>query len=170
MKTIVLAAVTVDGKLARNTSHFVDWTSREDKKLFYRLTRQAGVMVIGDNTYKTFSAPLPGRLHVVLTYRTEGKENIPGVVEFTSLTPEAILVDLEARGYSEVVIGGGSQINALFLEHDLVDEIWLTIEPLLFGIGVELFHGGTIGRPAKLIHMEKLNEEGSVHLRYSLRV
>nr|AIA15183.1 RibD C-terminal domain protein [uncultured bacterium] len=170
MKTIVLAAVTIDGKLARNPSHFVDWTSREDKKLFYQLTKRSGVMVIGDNTFKTFPGPLPGRLHVVLTYTPAGKENVPGVVEYTAAPPEAILSDLEARGYEEVVIGGGSQTNALFLEHDLVDEIWLTIEPLLFGIGVELFHGGTIGRPARLIHMERLNEAGSVHLRYSLRV
>ncbi len=170
MKTIVLAAVTIDGKLARNPSHFVDWTSHEDKKIFYQLTKRAGALIIGDNTYKTFPSPLPGRLHIVLTYITEGKENIPGVVEFTSRPPEEILADLEARGYEEVVIGGGSQTNALFLEHDLVDEIWLTIEPVLFGIGVELFHGGTTGRNAKLIHMEKLNEEGSVHLRYSLRV
>lgn len=169
MKTIVLAAVTIDGKLARNPSHFVDWTSHEDKKLFSQLTRRAGVLVIGDNTYRTFPAPLPGRLHVVLTYTTAGKESTPGVVEFTSAEPGDILADLEARGYEEVVIGGGSQINALFLQHDLVDEIWLTVEPLLFGIGVELFHGATTNRQATLIHMEKLNDKGSVHLRYSLR-
>lgn len=169
MKTIVLAALTLDGKLARSPSHFVDWTSKEDKKLFYATTKRAGVLVIGDNTYKTFPTPLPGRLHVVLTYNLAGKENIPGVVEFTSDPPAKILADLEARGYEEVVIGGGAQTNALFLQNDLVDEIWLTIEPVIFGIGLELFHGATTGRRATLTHVERLNEEGSVHLRYSLR-
>nr|AIA18828.1 RibD C-terminal domain protein [uncultured bacterium] len=169
MKTIVLAAVTLDGKLARNSSHYVDWTSKEDKKLFYSTTKRAGVIILGDNTYKTFPAPLPGRLHLVLTYTPAGKENIPGVVEYTSAPPEAILDDLQARGYEEAVIGGGAQINALFLQHDLVDEIWLTIEPLIFGVGVDLFKGAQWQGRARLVQMEQLNEEGSVHLRYSLR-
>lgn len=169
MKTIVLAALTLDGKLARNPSHFVDWTSKEDKKLFYATTKRAGVVVLGDNTYKTFPTPLPGRLHIVLTYTLAGKENIPGVVEYTSAPPGAILSDLQARGYEEVVIGGGAQTNALFLQHDLVDEVWLTIEPLIFGVGVDLFKGARWEGKAKLLHLEQLNDEGSVHLRYSLR-
>ena len=47
MKVILLAALTLDGKLARNSAHFVDWTSREDKKLFFQTTKRAGVLIIG---------------------------------------------------------------------------------------------------------------------------
>jgi dihydrofolate reductase len=169
MKIIMLAAVTIDGKLARNSAHFVDWTSREDKRIFASTTRHAGVIILGNNTYKTLPAPLPGRLHVVLTYSLAGKESIPGEVEYTSNTPARIVAGLEARGYTEAVLGGGSQVNALFLQSGLVDEIWLTIEPAIFGLGIDLLHGVQFDLQARLIHMERLNDAGSVQLRYNLR-
>ena len=67
MKISLMCAITLDGKIARNEHHFVDWSSREDKRLFFATTKRAGVLILGNNTYKTFSAPLPGRLHIVLT-------------------------------------------------------------------------------------------------------
>jgi len=169
MKIIILAVVTIDGKLARNSAHFSDWSSREDKRIFVAESRQAGMIIMGHNTYKTLPAPLPGRLHVVLTRDVGDKQDIPGVVEFTDQPPERIVADLEARGYTEAALGGGSQVNSLFLQSDLVDEIWLTIEPRIFGMGVDLLQGVVFDKQAKLVHMERLNEEGSVHLRYSLR-
>lgn len=169
MKVILVAAVTIDGKLARNPAHFVDWSSREDKRLFFSLSKQAGVIIIGNNTFKTLPAPLPGRLHVVLTHDLTHKKNIPGEVEFTNQSPQNILASLEARGYTEAVLGGGSQINSLFLHNDLIDEISLTIEPLIFGLGIDLFSGIEFKRRAELLEFERLNEVGSIRLRYGLR-
>ena len=48
-------------------------------------------------------------------------------------------------------LGGGSQINALFMERGLVDEISLTVEPLIFGLGVDLFRGLQFDVRAKLL-------------------
>src|SRR2546423_15593221 len=101
MKIILMAAVTIDGKIARNETHFVNWSSHEDKKLFFETSKRAGVMIMGHNTYNTLPAPLPGRLHIVLTNHPEDKQGIPGSVEFTNLAPEQIATDLEARGYTE---------------------------------------------------------------------
>src|SRR2546423_4205245 len=120
MRILLLAAVTLDGKIARNESHFVDWSSREDKKLFFATTKRAGVVIMGNNTYKTLSAPLPGRLHVVLTTAPQDNENIPGTVEFTNQSPEEVVAGLEARGYTEAVVTGGAPINALFLKSGLI--------------------------------------------------
>lgn len=169
MKVILMAAVTLDGKIARDEAHFVDWSSREDKKLYYSTSKRARVMIMGHNTYKTLPAPLPGRLHVVLTTEVAGKENLPGVVEFTDRSPEEITAELEARGYTEAMLAGGAQINALFLKSNLVDEIWLTVEPLIFGAGIDLFRGVQFDLRGKLVYMERLNDGGSVHLRYSLK-
>nr|AIA13702.1 RibD C-terminal domain protein [uncultured bacterium] len=169
MKIMLLAAVTLDGKIARNELHFVDWTSKEDKKLFFNTSKRAGVIILGNNTYKTLPIPLRGRLHVVLTRTPEEKESMPGAVEYTDRSPEEIVADLEARGYTEAVLTGGAQINALFLKSKLVDEVWLTVEPLIFGAGIDLFRGVEFDERATLIHVERLNEGGTVHLRYSLR-
>ncbi|HST04985.1 MAG TPA: dihydrofolate reductase family protein [Chloroflexia bacterium] len=169
MKIILLAVVTIDGKLARNEHHFVDWSSPEDKKLFYSATRKAGVLIVGHNTFRTFPSPLPGRLHVVLTRDMRDKVDVPGAVEYTDRSPQEIVAGLEARGYSEAVMAGGGAANALFLKAGLVDEIWLTIEPLIFGVGIDLFTGEEVDVRARLLSVEKLNEDGTVHLKYNLR-
>ena len=168
MKIILMAAVTLDGKIARNHDHFVDWSSPEDKRLFYAATRRAGVLILGHNTFKTFPSPLPGRLHIVLTTAIEGKENVPGTVEYTGDTPERIVADLTARGYTEAILAGGAQINALFLEAGLVDEMWLTVEPLVFGAGIDLFAGVVFDERATLLSVDRLNEGGTLHMRYAL--
>jgi dihydrofolate reductase len=169
MKITLIMVTTIDGKIARNDHQFVDWSSKEDKRLFYRLTRKAGVVIMGHNTFETFSPPLPGRLHIVITSTTVDKTNIPGQVEYTSASPEEIVADLEARGYKEAALTGGAQVNALFLKAGLIDEISLTIEPLIFGSGLDLFRGADFNVRARLVQMEKLNDEGAIHLLYSLR-
>ena len=76
------------------------------------------------------------------------------------------MAELEGRGYSEAVMAGGAGANALFLKAGLVDEIWLTIEPLVFGTGIDLFRGTEFDLRASLISVEQLNERGTVHLKY----
>jgi dihydrofolate reductase len=169
MKILLLAAVTLDGKIARNEHHFVDWSSKEDKRLFMQTSKRARVVILGNNTFKTFPSPLPGRLHVVLTHRPEVHESISGQVEYTNAPPHEIVAGLEARGYTEAVLTGGAQVNALFLGAGLVDEVWLTVEPIIFGQGVDLFRGAELNVRARLIHMERLNETGTLHLRYAVK-
>lgn len=168
MKVILMAAVTIDGKIARSETHFVDWSSREDKKMYFSTSKRAGVVILGHNTYKTLPAPLPGRLHIVLTTDPDSQESKPGVVEFTNQSPQDIVEGLAARGYQEAVLTGGAQINSLFLQHNVVDEIWLTIEPLIFGTGLDLFRGVPFDRRVRLLEMRQINDGGSVLLRYGL--
>jgi dihydrofolate reductase len=123
---------------------------------------------MGHNTFRTFPSPLPGRLHVVLTRDTSDKTDIPGVVEYTDKSPQEIVADLEARGYSEAVMAGGAVANALYLKAGLVDEIWLTVEPLIFGTGIDLFKGVEFDVRAQLVSVEQLNEGGTLHLKYDL--
>ncbi len=169
MKIILMAAVTIDGKIARHEHHFVDWSSKEDKKLFMQTSKRAGVVILGNNTYETFPSPLPDRLHIVLTTNLSDKQGKPGEIEFTDRSPAEIVAGLEARGYTEAVLTGGALVNALFLAADMVDEMWLTVEPYIFGLGIDLFRGVPFDRRARLLEVRQLNEGGSVLLRYGLR-
>jgi dihydrofolate reductase len=168
MEITLMAAVTLDGKIARHAAHLSDWTSPEDKKLFRTETRRAGVIIIGHNTFRTLHRPLPGRLHIVLTRDLADKVNIPGVVEYTTAAPATIVADLTGRGYARAILVGGAQVNALFLAADLVDEIWLTVEPVIFGQGLSLFAGGAFARRARLVSLTPLNADAFL-ARYSLR-
>lgn len=134
----LMMAITVDGKIAKDSTQFADWTSREDKKLFVEISKDHGVIMMGENTFKTFPAPLKERLNVVFSEQ-ENPTEMPGVL-WVKGSPEDTLIELEKRGYKTALLGGGSFLNSLFLEHKLISEIILTVEPKIFGSGLSLFN------------------------------
>ncbi len=159
MKIILMMAVTADGKIAKSSDHFPDWTSPEDKKMFAAVSKKHGVVIMGDKTFFTFPKPLTDRLNVVFTLE-KNPPQIPNVKWVTG-DPEKVLAELEREGYKSAVLGGGSYVNSEFLKRDLVDEIWLTIEPKIFGNGLGVF-SGDFEVDLKLLNVEKINENAVV--------
>jgi len=159
-----MMAATADGKIAKNSSHFPDWTSKEDKKLFAEISKEHGVVLMGDKTFFTFPAPLFDRLNVVFTL----EKNLPQIesVKWVTGEPENVLAELEEMGYKSAILGGGSHLNTLFLERKLIDELIITIEPKIFGEGLSLF-GGDFNIDLKLLEIKKINGH-SVVLRYKI--
>ncbi len=168
MKVIAIAAITADGLIGRDARHATNWTSKADKQMFAAASRKAGVVILGRATFATFPKPLKDRLHIVLTAHPEAFASTPGVVEYTSAAPAEILRNLEARQFSEVIIGGGASIYRQFIEAGLVDELWLTIEPVLFGKGISLIGGDSIEIHMRLLETVQLSGE-TVQLKYALR-
>jgi dihydrofolate reductase len=164
MKITLMMAMTADGKIAKNSAHFPNWTSKEDKKMFMEISKQHGVVMFGEKTFDTFPSPLPNRLNVVFTLDTN-KPEIPGVKWVTG-EPEPVLAELEKMGYATVLLGGGAYLNTLFLEKKLIDEIIITIEPKIFGAGIGLFNGD-FDINLKLLSMEKINDDAIV-LKYKV--
>jgi dihydrofolate reductase len=154
-----MMAMTADGKIAKNSDHFPDWTSKEDKKMFMKVTKEVGVVIMGDKTFFTFPKALPDRLNVVFTLL----ENPPKTenVKWVTGEPEKVLADLEKEGYKSAILGGGTYMNSQFLERKLIDEIWLTIEPKIFGDGLGVF-GGDFEIDLKLLNVEKINDDAVV--------
>jgi dihydrofolate reductase len=167
MRVLLVAAMTIDGKIARGIHEVIDWSSPEDKSMFMRVSRESGVLIMGRNTYETLERPLPGRLHIVLT-RGSSSRPISKQVEFTSAPPADILADLERRGYQTVILAGGAEANRTFVDAGLVDELWLTLEPLAFGNGVSLLGETPLSLRLRLIQSEHLNES-SLQLRYEVQ-
>jgi dihydrofolate reductase len=159
-----MMAMTADGKIAKTSDHFPDWTSKEDKKMFMNETKEHGVVIMGEKTFRTFPKPLPDRLNVVFTL----ENNLPKTenVKWVSGEPEKIMEELEKIGYKSAVLGGGAYMNTQFLERKLIDEIWLTIEPKIFGNGLGVF-SGDFDVNLGLISSEKINES-TVLLRYEV--
>lgn len=154
MKVYIIAAVSVDGFIAKSNSELINWTSPEDKKFFREMTQKSKIMVMGGNTFRTFDKPLPNRRTIVYT---RGEIEQSEGVEKTSLDPVELVAKLESEGVSEVAICGGSDIYGMFLSSKVVTDIYLTIEPLVFGQGVSLFKGDHDVR-LNLVESEQLNE------------
>jgi dihydrofolate reductase len=143
IKTVLLMAQTLDGKIAKHADHFPDWTGRADKQLFVRETRRAGAIIMGSKTFDTIGKPLPGRRNIVMTRNPERISRWDHLV-YTSQPPSAILKDLEREGFERVILAGGARINTLFAEAGLIDEILVTITPLIFGQGIAMFEEGVV--------------------------
>ena len=140
MKVVLLMATTIDGKIAKTSDEYVDWTGKEDKKYFMNFTKEAGVVIMGSKTFATMEKPLPGRLNVVMSRKYQcGK--IGSSLIFTTLSPSDIISSLSICGYETIVIAGGQKINTLFLKENLIDEIHMTIVPKIFGDGLSMFSG-----------------------------
>mgnify|MGYP001603413957 CR=1 FL=1 len=134
-------AESLDGSIAYDSNHAANWTSKEDKKFFVEETKKGGAIVFGQNTFKTLGdKPLPGRLNVVMTINEEDKKKEkPGSLEFfVSEKPQTVLSVLKKKGLKKIFIGGGSIINGLFFDAGLVDELWITVEPKIFGTGMRI--------------------------------
>nr|AIA19044.1 Dihydrofolate reductase [uncultured bacterium] len=167
MHTFLIAAISLDGFIAEKTDQIsTSWTSKEDKKFFSERTKQAGVIVMGSSTYKTIGRPLPGRVNVVYSKSSqfEFKDENEGFV--TDLAPADLLKKLERDGHDEVAICGGAMIYSMFMKAGLIDTLYLTIEPVLFGEGIKLFKDDISAR-LQLVNSSKMGEN-AVLLEYKL--
>lgn len=163
MKVLLIAAISADGYIAKSAQHFADWTSKEDKKLFVELTKTAGVIIMGRNTYETIGKALPDRLNIVYTSKPLDNPD----VETTQEPPADLLKRLGEQGYMQAALCGGQAIYDLFLKEGLVDELSITIEPKLFGTGITLSKS-LAESELKLIECKNLNDD-TLNLRYEVK-
>jgi dihydrofolate reductase len=168
MKVFIIAALTADGFIARSDADSsLTWTSAEDKAMYRAATKEAGIMVFGARTFATIKRALPGRKTIVYTHHPEAIPAMDGV-EPTSEEPAALLKRLEAEGAQQVAICGGSHIYSLFMKAGLVDELWLTIEPLMFGSGVLLLSEPCDAK-LELVEAKHLSDQTLQHIYKVIR-
>lgn len=165
MKVIVLMALTVDGFIGRSTNDFPSWSGSADKRLFKNVSTRAGVVIMGSRTFDTIGKPLKDRQNIILT-RNRNRRSIWDNLVYTSQEPADLLGQLEKEGFREVVVAGGSLVNTLFAQQNLIDEIYVTYSPIVFGSGVTLF-SEPVSIELELIDFSPIGE-GRILIRYSV--
>lgn len=164
-KIIAVAAATIDRKIALSNCHYTDWTSAEDKKFLCMFLDKSDVIVVGNNTYKIAKKPLLKRNCIVFTRSIFGIKRCGDNLLFCN--PNNANIRDILSDYKIAAVLGGAQIYTYFLENNLLDEIYLTIEPLVFGKGLNIFE--RIAKKAlkfQLLSIKKLNKNGSILLHY----
>jgi dihydrofolate reductase len=177
-KYIAIAAVTLDGKIAKNKDHMSDWTSPEDKVFMRALLDKSDVIIVGNNTYKTAIVPLSKRNCIVLSRSADKLISKSANLIYCKPKKSELLKILKTKNYKLITILGGAQTYSFCLKNNLLDELYLTIEPLVFGEGINLFDGpipllskeglGEVIKYPKfnLLSTKKLNKQGSLLLHY----
>lgn len=163
MHVSLMIAITIDGKIARSSDHYPDWTGKADKRLYVEITKKAGVMIMGSTTFDIIGRTLPGRKTVVMTRNAKRRSDRDDLV-FTPSPPEQILADLASQGFAEAVVVGGAKINQLFAEKGLIDELIVTISPYAFGSGLSIF-SDAVDLKLSLIKVWQL-DENTICVRY----
>jgi len=175
MKILLIAAMSADGKIAESPDQLsLDWTSKEDTRFFIDKTKEAGTLVMGSTTFATIGKPLPGRRIIVLSRDDSAEPKFKhqdltpkgGSVEYANMPVEELVKALVREGVEALVVGGGSTIYSQFLQEGLVTDVYLTVEPILFGSGIPLASG--FDRiEMSLVDVTKLNDQ-AVLLHYQI--
>ena len=113
---ILIAAVTVDGFIARHSNEVTKWT--KDLLLFKKQTMGFPV-IMGSNTHRTLINELKGR-EVIVTHRDDDPKSI-----------------LEKVSSKKCFIAGGGKTYSRF--YPFLTDLYITPHPYIFGSGISLF-------------------------------
>lgn len=165
MRIIAVAAISINGKITSGSHFLSNWTSRDDKIFLRSMLNKCDVIIIGNNTYKAAQKNLSKRNCIVLT-RSLRKTNKKTDNQVYCNPKKGELLGLINKHKTAVILGG-AQTYTYCLENGLLNELYLTIEPIIFGRGLDIFKSKTIEMMRfKLVSIKKLNESGSILLHY----
>jgi riboflavin-specific deaminase-like protein len=92
------------------------------------------------------------------------------LVRLDDPTPEAMLADLRARGVAALLTEGGPTLNSALLAAGVVDELFLTIAPVITGqiAALRIVEGEGIGKAQRARPVWVLRAQGELFLRYAI--
>lgn len=165
--------ISADGKSTKWDLKDQSWASPEDKTHLIKLISDNNLILMGGKTYevaKNFIKPREEKLRMVVTRNPQrfSADSIEDQLEFTNKPVTELILDLEKRGFEQLLLLSGEGLNRQFFEAGLVDEIILTIEPKIFGSGNAIISETKLDLELKLLSYEKLNERGTLLLHYQI--
>jgi len=174
MKVVLVLVSSLNGKITKDEDNNVRlWSSKEDQEYFSSLIQKSNLIVMGRETYEAARAIIkltPHKLRIVLTRNPERfkRFEVLGQLEFTNDSPARLVQRMEIKGYREMLLVGGSAISSLFFQQNIIDEVWVTLEPYIIGRGKNLVEDTNLNLTLKLINLTKLNKKGTLLLKYSV--
>jgi dihydrofolate reductase len=176
--------VTIDGKTVRPDGT-IDWVGGGPEAYDFEAFDRADACVLGRVMYPEYEAYWRGVV--------AGNDDTPEAkryAEFADHTPHYVLTNTVtefdwpvARPVSDIyaiaelrkqpgrdiyVVGGAKTVRS-FINAELLDELRLTVHPLLVGEGVSLFHGISGDHRYEITDTQRL-ADGAVRIVYQARV
>lgn len=163
-KIIIYIATSLDGYIAREDGS-VDWLPESAESGYDEFYKSVDTVIIGKTTYDqvlTFGEyPYKDKKSFVFTTKNHSKdENI----EFVSDVDKFVADGFPGVG-KNIWLVGGAQIIASFLKQKVVDEIIVTIIPVILGKGIQLFQNMESELKLELIKTKKYSELTDLHYK-----
>lgn len=173
-RTHVFVGASLDGFIA-GPGDELDWLSAggqgEAPETFAAFFAQIGAVLMGRRTFDVvagFTGPWPYGETPVLVATHRPLPPVQPQVRAVQGSIDALVAQAKATaGSRDVYVDGGKLIRAA-LDADLIDEITLTIVPVILGAGIPLFAGARSRHMLELIG-ERRVASAAVELRYRKR-
>ncbi|OGY23193.1 MAG: hypothetical protein A2172_02330 [Candidatus Woykebacteria bacterium RBG_13_40_15] len=172
MKVILYMAPTVNGFIAKEDDD-TTWVTETEWESYSGMIKKAGNMIIGRRTYEImlkndeFNRSQFNQIKtVVVTDDASLQVHNPEFI-FTAKSPREALGILRNQGFETIMVCGGGGLNASFLKEGLVNEIYLDIEPVIFGKGIRLFAEGDFETKLELLEVKNLSKN-EIQLYYKI--
>lgn len=146
MKITLAMVISLDGRSTKGDGSPNLWASVEDQGFFHQLKHQIGTIIVGRKTYEAAGRPGGDGIRRIVMSRETGFD-LPNDVE------QALLV-------------GGSELNAEFFRRKLINDMYVTIEPKIFGEGLPLAQPFGFDVHLQLLTLKQLNPMGTLLLHY----
>ncbi len=136
MNLSMIMVSSANGKISRSNDAVIDWNSQDDLAWFKEITTKIGTVVMGRKTYEIIGHPLKSRLNVVMSRKKSGLRNEN--ILFVNGGPKIVVDTLEKMNVENAAIIGGKSVFTAFLQEGLIDEAYITYEPV-FIKGIDMF-------------------------------
>ncbi len=175
-KVTFSVANSLDHYIAR-ADHTVDWIlmSDEAKALMKDFWKGVDTVVMGRKTYEVAleqysgsgSSGSPGLKTYVMSRSMKPDPERDQDVEIVSGDAVEFLGNLKEQQGKDIVLMGGGELAKPLLEAGLVDEIGLSLHPVLLGSGIPLFHGLKRQINLELLQCDRFRD-GCVYVHYRI--
>jgi dihydrofolate reductase len=162
-------AMSLDGFIAGPNGEY-DWILMDPDIDFAALMSRFDTFLIGRKTFDAMrrmgtGAPAPGITNIVFS-RTLRPEDCPGAT--LSNDAEHVVADLRRKPGKDIALFGGGELFRSLLAAGLVDEVSVSLIPVLLGGGVPLLPSPADRARLKLRSHRVYKKTGTVGLDYDI--
>ncbi|MDE1869062.1 MAG: dihydrofolate reductase [Candidatus Micrarchaeota archaeon] len=164
MRVIMYMAMTLNGMIAKRNDE-TPWLGPE-WKAYNAMVRKTKNIIVGRRTYAIMKEDNEfkrcGNPFTIVVSRRGGANDKNTI--FASSPVEALSL-LKDRGFKSALVGGGGKLDGSFMRAGLVDEVYMDIEPFLFGNGIRLFSDVEFAKRLRLVGTKMLSKD-EIQLHY----
>ena len=171
-KVILYIAMSLDGYIAglNDDLSFLSLVQLEGEDYGYsEFLDSVDTVIIGRKTYdwvmKQVNEFPHSDLNSYVITRTPAPDN--GKTKFYTGDINELIIKLKQEQGKNIFIDGGAEIVNILLKSSLIDQLYISIIPVLLGEGIRLFQDGRPEQKLKLINSKQF-KTGLIQLIYSV--
>lgn len=174
MRKIILGlAISLDGFIEDQHGAF-DWCFTDQDYGMAAFYKRIDTLCMGRKSYELVmqlgdAANFPGKELTTDYVFTDTLQEVAGnAISVRSQNALELVKKLKESEGKDIWLFGGTSLTRFFMEHQLIDELWLSVHPVLLGSGKRLFTESN-----DRTHLELLEtisyDSGLVSLRYGFK-